>query len=400
MISATWNAIAGTIRAKWTRHRQTLFRGAIVVMAAIAAWRMGQAFYKLFRGIAIGDTTKFYHVLVRKWFASLPVYELDFAVHPPATYAILRPFFDWPDIANVRMIWLAATILALLWLAHLVDRESKASTNLERAFIALLPFSMYAMALTVRIGQLGVHVMPLLLAGLLCLRDRPPSWRRDLLSAALLLLALVKPTVAAPFVWIALFLPGGLRPAALVAAGYLALTFFAASYQPEPLPALFYGWKARSAHLAESAGTTHLHLWLAAVGLGKWILPASFVMLAGLGWWIYRHRRADLWLLIGVTAIVARFWTYHRDYDDVLFLLPAVALFRLAASARSAGNADVAAGSLLAVAAGAMLVQIRVAISPAFAVANAVLWFFLLLFLLQQAGRERNNRSAPSELAA
>jgi hypothetical protein len=37
----------------------------------------------------------------------------------------------------------------------------------------------------------------------------------------------------------------------------------------------------------------------------------------------------DLWLLLGVTAIVARLWTYHRRYDDLLLLLPMITLFRI-----------------------------------------------------------------------
>jgi hypothetical protein len=31
-----------------------------------------------------------------------------------------------------------------------------------------------------------------------------------------------------------------------------------------------------------------------------------------------------------VTALVARFWTHHLEYDDLLILLPLVTLFRLA----------------------------------------------------------------------
>jgi hypothetical protein len=43
-----------------------------------------------------------------------------------------------------------------------------------------------------------------------------------------------------------------------------------------------------------------------------------------------------LWLLLGVTALVARFWTYHRWYDDLLILLPMIALFRIAQQRPSA----------------------------------------------------------------
>jgi hypothetical protein len=57
---------------------------------------------------------------------------------------------------------------------------------------------------------------------------------------------------------------------------------------------------------------------------------ASVLIFAAFTAWAYRHRRADTWILLGAAAIVARLWTYHRIYDDVLLLLPMVALYRLA----------------------------------------------------------------------
>ena len=53
-------------------------------------------------------------------------------------------------------------------------------------------------------------------------------------------------------------------------------------------------------------------------------------MFVALGVWLYRHRRVDLWLQLGVIAVVARLWAYHRLYDDVLVVLALVALFRIA----------------------------------------------------------------------
>ena len=387
------NQIAVTARVWWARYHRTLLWLSVILMSAIVPLRLGEAFSKLILGTNIGDTTKIFHLLIPKWFASIPVYSIRFAVHPPATYVILWPFFGWPEIVAARGIWVAATAVAIVWLVYLIVRESGANTALERAFVALLPLSMYAMALTVRIGQLGVQILPLLVAGLLLLHHRQPGWGRDLLSAVLLLLALVKPTVAAPFLWIALFLPGGLRPAVLIALGYAALTLFAVSYQAEGLPKLFHDWVARSSELAATAGSANLHLWLTAIGLGSWILPTSFIVFGCLGWWIYRHRQADVWLLMAVTAIVARFWTYHRTYDDLLLLLPTIALFRVAKRGHSHDGADVAAAGLLALNVIGMLIPVRL-IRPVgrwhllATSGNAVLWIILLVFLIRHAARE------------
>jgi len=44
---------------------------------------------------------------------------------------------------------------------------------------------------------------------------------------------------------------------------------------------------------------------------------ASLFLLGGLGFWVFCNRRKNMWLLIGITALVARFWTYHGWYDDL-----------------------------------------------------------------------------------
>jgi hypothetical protein len=76
-------------------------------------------------------------------------------------------------------------------------------------------------------------------------------------------------------------------------------------------------------------GYASAHDLLAALGLSAWNLPVSLAILIVLGGWVFRHRRVDLWLLLAVTAIVARMWTYHRWYDDLLLVLPLIALFRI-----------------------------------------------------------------------
>ena len=82
-------------------------------------------------------------------------------------------------------------------------------------------------------------------------------------------------------------------------------------------------------------GYANEHSWLEAIKLEGLEGPASLLALMILGFWVYRYRRADIWILMGVTALVARFWTYHMWYDDLLILLPMVALFRIANQRRA-----------------------------------------------------------------
>ena len=103
---------------------------------------------------------------------------------------------------------------------------------------------------------------------------------------------------------------------------------------------------SRVSALATTGGYADLHSLLASTGLAHWSLPASSVVLTPLGLWVYRHRHKDVWLLLGVTAFVARFWTYHGWYDDLIILLPMVALFRIAKQEPANGLGILASGIL------------------------------------------------------
>ena len=81
-------------------------------------------------------------------------------------------------------------------------------------------------------------------------------------------------------------------------------------------------------------GYADLHQWLRLLGLSEWAMPASLAVLALLGLWTYLHRDRDLWLLLGVSGIVSRLWTYHLWHDEVVLVFAAVALFGSCGRAR------------------------------------------------------------------
>jgi hypothetical protein len=386
------------LRIWWTDRSKRLLHIAVVFLAALALLKLGDEFRRLIweSGRSGAIDLRILHELVYRWFAGRSVYdELITAVHPPGTYAILWPLLGWLAVAPARWLWAATTVAVLGWLAYLTVRESGADTSLERVFAALMLFSMNATGVTIGNGQLIVHLLPVLVAGLLLLQRGRGGWREDLLAAAMLLVTLAKPSVSVPFFWIVLFISGRLRPALFVALGYVALTLFAASFQEPGLGRLLRGWLANSSALAVRGGYANLHVWLFTLGLEQWILPASLLALMALGFWTYRHRHGDFWLLLGVAALVGRFWTYHRLYDDLLILLPMVTLFRIAKRSPSADGGDVVAGVLLAFTILAMLAPARLRYAPwpwylLFTGGHALVWVAVLIFLLDRARRERD----------
>jgi hypothetical protein len=104
---------------------------------------------------------------------------------------------------------------------------------------------------------------------------------------------------------------------------------------------------------------------------------------------------AILWLLLGVTALVARFWTYRRWYDDLLILLPRIVLFRIAKQRPSADGGDVVAGALLAITMLAMLALGGLYLFPSlwnmlYVAGQTIVWIVVLVFLLDRTCHERN----------
>ena len=380
------------LRAWWLERRVRLLRAAVAVLALFALLKLGSEFWRLVWDSGVYGAIDLHHLhtQVHRWFAGSPVYaDLRNALYPPASYPILWTLLGWLDFTSARWLWAGSSVVMLGWLAWLIVRESGAETRLERTFVALLLLSMNATGVTIGNGQLIVPCLPFLLSGLLVLHRGRGEWRDDLLAASLILVALVKPNITAFFFWAVLFCPGRLRPAVLVVVGYLALTLFAAALQGAGVPALIAGWLRNCSGVAAN-GYGHLQVWLADAGLARWSIPASLFVLAAFGVWTYVHRSADVWLILGVTGIVARVAICHLVYDDLLMLLPMVALFRIAKRGGSADSSDVVAGVLLTVLVLAMLAPARLQFPsspwlPLFAAGHASVWLVVLLFLLRQA---------------
>jgi len=399
-------AIVPTLRDWWAKHGVVVLHVAVGFMSIAAVVWLGYECWRLLWGEApIWSTSpvgavdlRALHQLVHEWFAGRPVYrDLSTAVHPPATYVLLWPLLGWLDLAPARWLWAVTTLVALGWLINILVRESGARCSVERAFVALLPYSIYATGAAIGNGQLIVHLLPMLVAGLLLLDRAGRPWQRDLLAWALILATLVKPPVSLPFLWLVLFAPRGGRTAAVVALGYGVLTVFAISFQHSTPVALLQGWLKRSSSMAITGGygnVANLHVWLGSLGLEKWILPSSLAILLALGMWSYRHRQCDIRVRMGVTAVVARFWTYHRWYDDAVVLLPMVALFRMAKRRPSPGGEDVVGGLLLAVMLLFMLAPGGLFLFPppwntVYVFGQVAVWAMTLAWLLRTARAER-----------
>ena len=338
-------------QAGWRRERLRRWTGR-VVFAAVAVVLAQSALFTLRDGLkglvletpaqrngwggAIDLTLR--HRETHQWFAGQRVMSDSipggFVTYPPASYAIMWPLLGWLPVGPARGLWAATSLAALAWLGVLLIRHAGAHGPVKALVAALLPFALDGTRVCLANGQLAILLLPALVTGVLLLgRDRR-DWLCDLLGAALVLAALVKPSFAAPFFLVVLISLRRIRPALLIAGGYAALTALALCFQPIAPAEIFRLWLRHSYNVLTSpVGSANLHSLLGALGLSAWSVPASLLALIALASWLSLHRTEDPWLLLGVTGTVARVWTYHSGYDDLLLLLPMVALVRTCAEA-------------------------------------------------------------------
>jgi hypothetical protein len=381
------------LRTWWTEHQTKILGLSIGFMGIIFILRWEFELHRLLldggRKGANDLALRFYEV--NQWFAGNPVYgKIINAIYPPASYVILWPFLGWLDFTSARWLWALTMMGALTWLIIIAVRESLAETFLERLFLILLILSMYSTCVTMGNGQLGIHILPLILWGLLMIQRGQKTWLIDLMISLVFLFCLVKPSITAPFLGILLCKRKGLRPAIMIVVMYIFLTFFATSFQPEGFLVLIKKWLLSSKHAALNAqyGYANIYQWMNSIGLGDWILHASLSILVLLGLWLYYQRNRDIWPLMGVTAIISRIWCYHALYDDILILIPMVALFQIVKQSPSCGEEDLKSGILLVISWFSVLAPARLLTFPPpwdlmFKTGQTAIWFAILLFLFK-----------------
>lgn len=343
---------------------------------------------------------------VRRWFDGITIYnDPDSANYPPASYTLLWPIIGWAGDAWVRILYALSMLAAVVAIAWIGVRASGVRSVPAKAFVALLVLPLGATQITVWIGQLGLHVTACLMGATALLFGTARARRStrvgrlaDAAAASLLAASLIKPTLSVPAVAAVLILTLRWRPGLLTAALYLSATGIAAAFQEASTVELLTMWLGREDVMQLGLGSVNTHLWLHWLGVDRSLLAASFVWLAALSLWTWRERDADPWLVLGVAALVGRLWIHHRAFDDVLLIVPIIALCRIAVQTR--GGVRLAAGAFVALLYGlghapyAWLSGEAPALWLATEIGRTVAWLAALVFLVWHVHRRRDERAA------
>lgn len=297
----------------------------------------------------------------------------------------------WPAWPEVRVYFAVINAAALAWLLWWAYRQPCDATADVRLLMMAAVFAFGGSCTATEVGQISMLVTALLAAALWC-----DATGRAALCGLMVGLAMIKPTIAAPFA-VALIVSGRYRAAGAAAVyGVVATAATWAITGAEPLRML--GQMSEQAAIYVGDGTLGLVDVLGALGMSssaQVALAPIIVAVPGLA--LMAWARPSLPLAFAVAAVWGRLWTYHKSYDDVMLVFLLVPLGVLAFERRSGpATAAFAAMGVLAWLPGRLLAV------PEVQLLQLALWpvALALLILLARPGRvviaERTS-SAPLE---
>jgi len=360
-------------------------------MSFLAATRLAYQFWRLLidRNPNGAIDLRIVHELVYLWFKGEALKEI---ILLPATYALLWPFTGWLSFESSRWLWAVIYIASLAWLSYIVISETGIVKKREIIFAVLFIPAIYPTGITIGNGQLILFLLPSILTAVLMERGRDSGIVKNIFISALFLFSLLKIPVTAPFFLIPLITQRAFRPLVIAACGYIILTYVAMSYRDAGIIETFKIWLKDSSTLATTGGYANVHIWLGSLGFKQLILPCSFILISAFCIWLYAFQKIDIWIQLGVAAIVARIWTYHRLYDDLLIIVPMITIFRIVRSNRLSPNESLAADLLLVISWLGLLspgffLQLPFPIGTLFRTGQTVIWISLLAFLLYYSNK-------------
>lgn len=247
--------------------------------------------------------------------------------YPPWAFA-LGYLLYWPERSFLRIWFGAINLLAsvgiVYWLRPakngIVKGDGKDGWILATTLCAINSFN-----LTLAFGQFGI-ICVVLLVGCLLLANATDT-KSSISSGLLLGLAMTKPNLAIPFLlpylirrrWLTLFTCVIYMLVASVAIWWLSGV--------DPVSMISYVWGAalHSANQGDDAVTSAVSIGLdRSLAIG---LVASVV--GGISLVVVKRMPPLPWLeMFAFAGVVARLWTYHRSYDNIilLFLLLVLAI--------------------------------------------------------------------------
>jgi len=268
-------------------------------------------------------------------------YDFMIGSQPPWAYEF-GVLLTWPEWPAVRPYFAFVNLVALaflMWWAYHLPRDA---TSEGRLLLMGAVGAFGGSCTATEVGQVSI-IVTALLAGALW-SDRSG---RTYLCGILVALAMLKPTIAAPFA-LALLVTARYRAAA-AAAAYGALASAITWIVTGASPLQMLQQMAAGAATYINDGTLGLVDIATLLGVPASAIVALPLLVAVPGLALMVAVRPSLPLAFAVASVFARLWTYHKSYDDLMLvfvLIPLGAYVLGGAPSRAALAAFLTMGAL------------------------------------------------------
>lgn len=304
------------------------------------------------------------------------------ASQPPWGYPF-GEFLTWPPWPVVRVYFAALNAFALALLLWWAYREPRDVETPVRLLLMASVFAFGGSCTATGVGQVSIIATVLLAGALWCDRIERPWW-----CGLLVGLALIKPTISAPFA-VALLLTRRFEAAAAAAAYGIAasgVTWLVTGANPVQM----LRQMMEAAALYAGDGTIGLNNVLIALGASPAGVALMPLVVALPAMALIALTRSSLPMAFAIAAVWGRLWTYHKSYDDVMLVFLLIPLGVLAlgrAQSRAAAIAFFAIGVLA-------WIPGRILALPEIQILQLAVWPIALLVLLRLAAADRHWNSA------
>lgn len=253
----------------------------------------------------------------------------DSGGYPPWAFFVGHLMFwpPWPEVKGyfLGVSWLLTAVTAI-WAYRAVRPSALGREAGWLGVASVLAISGYSTC--THVGQYGAVVV-----GLLALSAWALSRRWDTAAGVLMGVALLKPTIAGPFVLVLLVMGRWRALGACIAYGALATGVVWWLTSTDPLEMLLQMLSAGSEYVEDSQG---LIGFLVGLGLtAKQVTPvlAIGILVPGFAVLVWFRNRPVI-ELFAVASVVGRLWAYHKAYDNMMLAFLLVALARVAVASR------------------------------------------------------------------
>lgn len=249
----------------------------------------------------------------------LPGHPPPEATYPPSTLAVLLPLIGFLPQTALLPIYTSVNLLFLSVLLLFLAQWTRASTGLSASGAWLLASAVCLcwppLVFAVQNGQAGI---PVLLCALAFARLFP---RRPVLAGVLLMLALVKPSMALLFAFIPL-VHWRWRPLWTVFFLGVALTLLPCLWLREWPWIVLAQWMDLCRYVLQGAFSLQEVFNALAIENTVWSTLAILLLWGGVLAWCVWCRRARWEWLFAFLALANLAWTYHERHDFVLLAFP------------------------------------------------------------------------------